>query len=146
MKQVAGCLVVIAALFSGLAFAEGKVAAPIAPDNVRWMNPPGLPGVQGAWFLGSPEKPGLYLFRVKLAAGARVPPHTHPDERSTTVMSGTIHVGFGETFDESRLVAVPAGAVYVAPANLPHFIWARDGEATYQESGAGPTGTAMIGR
>ena len=68
----------------------------------------------------------------------------HPDERSSTVLSGTIYVGFGEIFDEARLVAIPAGAVYVAPANVPHYVWAKDGEAVYQEAGVGPTATTII--
>jgi quercetin dioxygenase-like cupin family protein len=84
--------------------------------------------------------------RMKLAAGARIPPHTHPDPRSSTVLAGTIWVGFGETFDEAALVAVPAGAVYVAPAGVPHYVWAKDGEAIYQESGVGPTATTPVER
>lgn len=126
------------------ALAQGTAPAVIGADGVKWASPPSLPGVEGAWFLGSQDKPGLYLFRVRLAAGARIPPHTHPDERSTTVMSGTILVGFGETFGESPMVAVPAGSIYVAPAGLPHYLWARDGAAVYQESGIGPSATNMI--
>ena len=121
--------------------ALAQTPKPVAPEDLRWMSPPNLPGVQGAWVVGSEKAAGSYLFRVRLAKGARIPPHTHPDERTTTVMSGTIWVGFGETFDESRMVAVPAGAVYVAPANVAHYVWARDGDALYQESGAGPTAT-----
>ena len=48
------------------------------------------------------------------------------------MLSGTLYVGFGEQFDESTLVAVPAGAVYVAPAGVPHFLMAKDGEVIYQ--------------
>lgn len=137
-------MVVLAAAVASVAFAQGAAPVVIGAQGVKWESPPGLPGVQGAWFVGAPDKPGPYLFRVRLAAGARIPPHTHPDERSTTVLSGTILVGFGEAFDESRVVAVPAGSVYVAPAGVPHYIWARDGEASYQESGAGPSATNMI--
>jgi quercetin dioxygenase-like cupin family protein len=119
---------------------------PLSPDDAHWTSPPNLPGVQGAWLLGAQDKPGPYLLRVRLAHGARIPPHTHPDERSTTVLGGTILVGFGETFDESRMVPVPAGSVYIAPAGVPHYLWARDGAATYQESGAGPSGTDILGK
>jgi mannose-6-phosphate isomerase-like protein (cupin superfamily) len=126
------------------AFAQGAAPAVIGAESVRWASPPNLAGVQGAWFVGSEDMPGPYLFRVRLAAGARIPPHTHPDERSTTVLSGTILVGFGKTFDAARMVAVPAGSVYVAPAGSPHYLWARDGEAVYQESGVGPSATNMI--
>jgi quercetin dioxygenase-like cupin family protein len=137
-------MVLFAALTACHALAQPAAPAVIGADGVRWTSPAGLPGVHGAWFLGAQDKPGPYLFRVRLAAGARIPPHTHPDERSTTVIRGTILVGFGETFEESRMVAVPAGSVYVAPAGLPHYLWARDGEAVYQESGIGPSATSMI--
>ena len=60
-------------------------------------------------------------------------------------MSGTIYVGFGEIFDAGKVVAVHAGSVYVVPANAPHYIWAKDGDAVYQESGTGPTANKMIG-
>ena len=60
------------------------------------------------------------------------------------MLSGTIYVGFGETFDASKVVAVPAGAVYVAPADVPHYIWAKNGNAEYQEAGGGQTATVML--
>ncbi|MBK8755157.1 MAG: cupin domain-containing protein [Candidatus Competibacteraceae bacterium] len=84
------------------------------------------------------------LLRVKLAAGGKIPPHTHPDERVTTVLSGTLFVGFGATFDETGMVSIPTGAVYVAPAQTPHYVWAKDGAVSYQEMGIGPTGTSFI--
>jgi len=43
-------------------------------------------------------------------------------------MTGKIYVGFGERLDEDKAVAIPAGAVYVAPAKTPHHIWAKEGE------------------
>ena len=129
----------------GMAVAQTNSPAPILPGSATWASPPGMPGVQGAWLIGGQEKAGLYLFRVRLAKGAKIPPHTHPDERSTTVLSGTIQVGFGDRFDASRMVSIPAGAIYVAPAGVAHYIWARDGEAVYQESGVGPTGTSFSG-
>lgn len=94
--------------------------------------------------VGAEQAPGLYALRVRLDAGARIPPHTHPDIRYSTVLKGTLYVGFGGAVDESAMVAVPAGAVYVAPADQPHYLWARDGAVEYQESGVGPTGTIVV--
>ena len=138
--------VVLASLLVRLAFAQPPVPQPIAPQSLQWTSPPTLAGLQSAWVVGAEQRTGLYLLRVKLAAGTRIPPHTHPDERASTVLQGTLYVGFGETFDEAKLVPVAAGAVYVAPANVPHYIWAKDGPAEYQESGIGPTGTIMLKR
>jgi quercetin dioxygenase-like cupin family protein len=139
-----------AALFSialwSCATAQSTAVNPILPQSFAWFSPPNNPAVQGAWVIGAEQKPAVYLFRVKLAAGAKIPPHTHPDERNSTVLSGTIFVGFGETFDETKVVAIPAGGVYVAPAKVPHYVWAKDGDAVYQESGAGPTATVPVKR
>jgi mannose-6-phosphate isomerase-like protein (cupin superfamily) len=102
-------------------------------------------GTEGGVDTGRGER-GRTLLRVRLKKGGRIPPHTHPDERNSTVLSGSIYVGFGQTFDESKAVAVSAGAVYVAPANVPHYIWAKDGDAEYQEAGVGPTATVILKR
>ncbi len=142
MRFILWCLA--GALVVGPAAAGPTAPVPILPDTLQWSGPPQIPGLKGAWVLGAERATGCYLLRVKLAPGTRIPPHTHPDERSTTVLVGTIYVGFGESFDEAAMLAVPAGAVYVAPANVPHYIWARDGEAVYQEAGCGPTATAFI--
>jgi quercetin dioxygenase-like cupin family protein len=143
-RKKISALAVLVLLVVGTAAAQDPSPSVIAPESVHWTSPPNLPGVQGAWFLGAQDNAGAYLFRVRLAAGARIPPHTHPDARSSTVMSGTLYVGFGNHFDEARMVAVPAGAVYVAPAAVPHYLWARNGEVVYQESGIGPTATTII--
>ncbi len=127
-----------------VAQAQGPAPKPVTPDNVKWAGSPLVPGLQGAWFVGEQDKPGIYAFRVKLPAGAKIPPHTHPDERNSTVLSGTLYVGFGESFDEGKLVALPAGSMYVAPANVAHFLWAKDGDVTYQEAGFGPTATKPV--
>jgi quercetin dioxygenase-like cupin family protein len=128
-----------------LARAGAPVPEPVLPESFEWFGPPGHPGLEAAWVVGAEQESGLYALRVRLAAGARIAPHTHPDSRYSTVLSGTLYVGFGETVDESAMVAVPAGGVYVAAANQPHYLWARDGEVEYQESGVGPTGTVAVG-
>lgn len=114
---------------------------PLLPDNLQWAGRPDMPAVQAAWMLGSEKHAGLYVLRVRLAADGRIAVHAHPDERLTSVLSGTLHVGFGSIFDETRLVAVPAGAIYVVPADQPHYLWAKDGDVEYQESGHGPSAT-----
>lgn len=144
MRKLIAIILTGICIFSGVAFAQSIAPEPILSGTLRWGGPPNMPKLQGAWVLGGEEKPGHYIFRVKLASGAIIPPHTHPDERNTTVLSGTIWVGFGESLDESKVVAIPAGAVYVAPANVPHYIWAKEGDATYQEAGVGPTRTSFI--
>lgn len=144
MKKFIVITLVVISIFSGFASAQSIAPEPILPETLRWGSPPNMPGLKGAWVIGAEKKPGHYILRVKLSSGAKILPHTHPDERNTTVLTGTVYVGFGEKFDETKVVAVPAGAVYIAPANVPHYVWARDGDAMYQEAGVAPTSTSFI--
>ena len=145
MKRLVAVILLSGSVFSPLVIAQ-SAPTPVLPESLRWVSPPNVSGLQAAWVLGAEQKPGPYILRVRLASGARIPPHTHPDERNSTVLEGTLYVGFGDTFDETKVVAIPAGAVYVAPANVPHYVWAKDGEAMYQEAGVGPSGTAFVKR
>lgn len=135
-----------AVLLPVAAFAAAQLPALqlILPDAMSWSGPPNIPGLKGAWLLGSERGSGTYVQRVVLAAGARIPVHTHPDTRYSTILSGSLYVAFGAKPADADFVAVPAGALYVAPAGQPHTLWARDGEVVYQEAGNGPTGTTMV--
>lgn len=119
----------------------GPTAQAIIPEQAAWVEPPALPGLQAAWLIGTEAGPGPYALRLRLAQGGRIGVHVHPDDRITTVLSGTLYVGFGTIFDETRVQPIPAGAVYLAPADQPHYVWARDGDVEYQESGFAPTAT-----
>ena len=144
-KLLASAVISFACSFSlCAALAQIESPVPLIPERFRWLSPPNNPALQYAWLLGNEQKHGPYILRVKLAAGGRIPPHTHPDERISTVLSGTIHLGFGKAFDESKVVAIPEGAVCVIPADVPHYLWVKDEDAIYQESGAGPTATSFI--
>ena len=137
-------LLVFSAGFAAQATAQSDVPTPILPDALHWQGPPQIPALRAAWVLGTEQKPGPYILRVILAASGLIPPHTHPDQRNTTVLSGTIYVGFSETFDANKVVAIPAETLCVAPAEVPHYIWAKDGNAEYQEAGVGPTANVML--
>ena len=142
----------VRALFLSLLFAlapaTGAAGAPepITAESLKWFSPPTNALLRGAWVLGAESEAGLYALRVILAKGGRIPPHTHPDTRYSTILSGTLYVGFGEVVNDADMVAVPAGGVYVAPAKVPHYLWAKDGDVTYQEGGAGPTSTLPVRR
>jgi quercetin dioxygenase-like cupin family protein len=127
-----------------MALAQDAAIRPILPDQLQWTTPPNIPAVRTAWILGSEQQAGSYAMRVVLAGNGRIPPHTHPDTRYSTVLTGTLYVGLGTKFDAAALVAVPAGGVYVAPAGVAHYLWAKDGEVIYQEAGVGPTGTRVL--
>ena len=114
------------------------------PDALHWVSPPWDPAVHAAWVLGSEQADGPYLLRVRIEPGGKIPPHTHPDERYTTVLSGSLHVSFGPDFDSAPELVLPTGAVYVFPANQPHRLCEKDGEVVYQEAGRGATATTFL--
>ena len=98
-------------------------------------------GVETAVLYGDPSKPGLYVVRLKLPAGAKVMPHIHPGEaRTMTVLSGTLYFGFGTEFDETKLKPYPAGTFFTELPTTPHFVAAKEGEVIFQATGIGPSG------
>jgi quercetin dioxygenase-like cupin family protein len=115
------------------------------PADLLWRDQPALPkGAQFAVLLGDPSKPGRYVFRLKVPSGHRVMPHVHPEERVYTVLSGTFHLGFGETFSEDGLEAYPEGSVILVRAGRHHFQSAPSGEYLLQIEGVGPTSVVYV--
>jgi hypothetical protein len=105
----------------------------------RWApNTSVPPGMDMMMIYGHPAKPGPFIFRARVPAGYRLPPHVHPDARVVTVIKGTYYSAAGQDFDESKLRAFPPGSFYSTPANTPHFAATRDEEVIIQEMGFGP--------
>jgi Cupin domain len=121
---------------------EGAAPTIVALDTLQWRPTP-IRGVDGATIVGNPGKGGLY---VVYGAGVRSPPHTHPDMRIVTVVSGTFYAGTGAEFDASKTQALRPGMTIVVPARAAHYGWARDGEVILQEVGVGPTGIDLVER
>lgn len=114
--------------------------APIAltVDDIQWNTERSN---HRANIAGSNETPGLYIYRTRFPEGFRNQPHYHPDNRVVTVMSGTLHVGYGDEFNEAALKPISAGGMWTEPADQPHFVWAREGPVIIQVVGEGPSGT-----
>jgi quercetin dioxygenase-like cupin family protein len=134
-------------------FAAPKIASSQNPDakiqlielgKLQLKDNPLLPGVGNTFVLGAFDKPGVYAAHSRMAKGSRFPPHTHPDVRLTVVTSGVMYLGEGDVFDEVRLVAYPVGTVAVTPAGTPHYMYAKEGDVTVMEIGAGPSGAAFV--
>ena len=135
--------VALALFISGAAaHADPLVGARVAPDEMKWEQGLGNPRAK---LVGDDQKPGMYMYRSRFPANAKVQPHFHPDERIVTVLSGTLYVGYGEKFDESAMKALPAGSFWTEPAKQPHYVWAKDGEVVIQVIGGnGPSAVITI--
>jgi quercetin dioxygenase-like cupin family protein len=112
------------------------------PDSVKW-NPAPFPGITIAVAAGNPTATGMYAIFVKFAPGAKVLPHTHPDQRIVTVLSGTIRVGIGPEMDEGKAAVLAPGSVVIILGDTPHYGWTTESEALLQEVGTAPTGTQI---
>jgi pimeloyl-ACP methyl ester carboxylesterase/quercetin dioxygenase-like cupin family protein len=108
---------------------------------------PGTSGVQTIQTVvlkGDPTKAGLYTILLRVPAHTRIGAHRHPDERIATVVSGTWYFGYGRSFDEKAVKALPPGSFYTEPADEDHFAETRDGDVMVHITGYGPTGTAYV--
>jgi len=137
--------VTFAALAAPLAHGAGDPpaghgdAALYPPAEIVWKDgPPSLPpGAKIAVLEGDPAKSGPFVFRVKVPDGYRIPPHTHPKPERVTVISGTFHIGTGDTFDPAKGREMPAGTYGTWPPGMKHFVWVT-GETVLQFHGDGP--------
>jgi hypothetical protein len=109
------------------------------PDMMKWGPAPPVfqSGAEMAVVQGNPFGAGPYVVRMKMPDGYKIMPHFHPTTENVTVISGTFHLGTGDTFDDSKGAEMPAGSFgYVGP-NMHHYAWAT-GETIVQVHGQGP--------
>lgn len=143
MKKTALSLIVFAgaalAVSQGQAEDAPRAGMTMTPDQFDWEPNPRVPGLGVARIISKGTEPGAYVYRVQFPKGRVVQAHTHPDDRTYTVLSGTWYIGWGDKYDESGLIALPPGSFYTEPAGVAHFVATPDGEAIVQVTGTGPT-------
>jgi quercetin dioxygenase-like cupin family protein len=117
----------------------------ILPEDINWQSFSGFPpSMRLAVVVGHPAEPGPYVIRVKAPSGVKVMPHTHPEDRIYTIISGVFYIGLGEEFDGEKVKAYPPGTVIILPGNTPHFHWAKSGEYVTQVTAIGPLGLEYL--
>jgi quercetin dioxygenase-like cupin family protein len=112
---------------------------PVNTSQLKWgPAPDALPkGAQIAVLSGDPTKDGLYVVRLRLPAGYKVPAHNHPTAEMVTVMTGKFHLGMGDKLDEKKAMLLTAGGFAEAPAKMNHYAWTT-GPTVLQIHGQGP--------
>jgi hypothetical protein len=110
-----------------------------SPEELVWgPAPPGLPpGSKLALLAGNPAVAGPYTIRAWMPDGYKVMPHWHPTDENLTVLSGTLHVGMGDTFDAAKATKLGPGAFAVMEKQMRHWSWT-EGETVVQIHGTGP--------
>lgn len=117
----------------------------LTPDDIKWGDAPPVlpPGAKAAVLDGDPKKEGIFAMRLKIPAGYRIAPHWHPADERVTVISGKLHLGLGDKFDESKCKALPAGSYFSMPPKTNHFAMASE-ETILQLNTIGPWGLTYV--
>jgi len=134
-KTVLGILCLCATLL----LAQGTQNA-FTPDQIKWGPPPPFvaPGSLLAVIEGDPmASSGDYTVRFKMPAGYKIAPHWHPKRENVTVISGTLKVGMGDKFDETKMMPFQAGSFAYLDPDMHHYAMA-SGETEIQIHGMSP--------
>ncbi|MBV9751433.1 MAG: cupin domain-containing protein, partial [Hyphomicrobiales bacterium] len=86
---------------------------------------------------GDPYKDNLYVLRLKMPAGYKIPAHNHPTSEYVTVLSGDFHIGLGDKLDPKKGMLLKAGGFAEAPAKMNHYAWTTS-PTVVQVHGQGP--------
>ena len=142
MRKVFSLLLAATALLLPTRAAEPdpKAITYTLPDKIEWKKGTAS---DSAILLGDPAKPGLYIQLTKWHPGNMSRPHTHPNDRYITVLSGTWWMGTGSTYDPVSTFPVKAGSYVVHHADELHYDGAKDEDCVLYIVGMGPaTSTA----
>jgi quercetin dioxygenase-like cupin family protein len=104
--------------------------------DLKWT--PIIKGCELATVSGDPNTEGsAFVIRLRCADGAKIPAHWHPTDENVTVLKGVFLIGYGETFDETKLKAMNVGNFISMPKEMRHYAMSK-GESIVQVHGAGP--------
>lgn len=144
MRRLLLCLALLST-----AFAQQKPALPkrathakntFTADEIQWGPAPAfIPvGAELAVLEGNPMGiTGAYTLRLKMPDNYRIAPHWHPKREKLTVLTGTLKVGMGDQFNESKMMSFPAGSFAYLDPSMHHFA-ASSGATIIQIHGASP--------
>ena len=121
----------VAAMFLGLGSLQAgdpdpKALAYKLPKQLNWTGNPSVQ--QNAILYGDPTKPGLYIVLTKWMPHNMSRPHSHPNDRYITVISGTWWVGTGTKYDPESTFPIPAGSFVTHFGKETHYDGAKDAE------------------
>jgi quercetin dioxygenase-like cupin family protein len=114
------------------------------PEQLTWADAPSVGrGAKIAVIEGPLNKAVPFTMRLKMPAGTRIAPHTHPTYERVTVLSGTFHFAHGDSFDAAKTVALTPGSLAIMPPDAPMFGYTKE-ETVIQLHGVGPWGLRYL--
>lgn len=139
-------------IYTGITLAEGPTDTAVIeshmiflPKDIQWQDgPESLPkGAKVAVLEGDPAKEGLFTMRLKFPADYRIPPHWHPMLENVTVITGTLYLGMGDTFDTETATPLPVGSFAYMQPRIHHFAFTHK-ETIVQLHAIGPWSIAYV--
>ena len=122
----------------------------LTPKDIQWpasapvAGTSNVAGIQTVVLKGDPTKAGLYTLMLKVPPNVKIQAHSHGDDRTAVVVSGTWYFGYGREFNESALKELPAGSFYTEPPKTEHFAMTKSLGATIEITGYGPSSTVYV--
>jgi len=104
----------------------------------------GLAGIETTALIGDPAVAGPYTIALRVPAHTVIAAHTHRDNRSAVVVSGTWFFGYGPVNDPASLKPLGPGSFYTEPAGQAHFARTGDQAAVVYITGVGPSDTHYL--
>ncbi len=112
---------------------------PTNPDEIKWERVKSAKwGMRMVKLVGDPAESGPYVYRIKMPAGYKMPPHVYEEGQSITVLKGTYWTGIGKKTDPMSLREFNPGGFFIIKGGAPRYTWART-EVILQISGQGPS-------
>jgi len=126
-------------LVSGLLCLSTPVSAQVNSGDLKWGPAPAVfpAGAKMAVLSGDPGKSGVFVVRLKMPAGYKIPAHHHPTDEYVTVISGDLSLGMGDKLDPAKAAKLAPGGFAMAGAKMNHFA-SSTGGAVVQVSAEGP--------
>jgi quercetin dioxygenase-like cupin family protein len=134
-----------AVLVSGLLFLSSPAVAQVNSADLQWGAAPAVfpAGAQMAVLSGDPGKAGVFVVRLKMPAGYKIPAHSHPTDEYVTVISGDLSLGMGDKLDPAKAAKLAPGGFAMAGAKMNHFAMSTGG-AVVQIIAQGPFGMTYV--
>ena len=106
-------------------------------SNLQWMDaPPNLPkGAKLTILQGNPFQEGPFVIRADFPADYKMLAHTHGSAENITIIKGSLYLGEGEKFDESKAKVLNVGGFASMPGV--HYAFTKE-PCTFQVHGMGP--------
>ncbi len=150
-KPIVSAALLLAAL-TGFALAQQKPAeVRLTPTEIGALpaggasaGTSGVSGIETRILSGDPTAAGPYTIALRVPANTQIQAHTHRDDRTAVVVSGTWNFGYGKKAERALEKALGPGSFYSEPAGAAHFARTGGDPVTLYISGYGPTDTHYL--